>query len=664
MIATMSQTAPHFHRRSSSQGMNAAGAPLPRIPRRTSSSGSSHTSPNATPGSTPSPAIHVQQATPPEQGSSKDIAVAFPTSPVPERSLLSIRARRLKRQAIAEAQLTSPTPRMQKEQNEPPLEFLSTPTPPTSISLDSIALTRPGHTKSFSVLDIGSPALFTKSGRPIKSSLKSSSFIDTSTLTVVTGLPITKSEPATPKAVHFDAQLEHVKLFLSAQRPAAVSRSGSPVDDTSGTDSDFPTRSVNVPDDRKLVMTTQNMPSMVDKSADIVLLEMSMVEEGPSIVGRIRVRNLAFQKWIAVRFTFDDWQTTSEVAAKYADADGPEFDIFSFTIKLSDILVRIETKTLVLALHYRVNGRDIWDNNGGKNYVASFSRIPAPQVKRPRLTRKASSEDEGVSSGDLRDLLEKVAIQARDAPDRPRFLRRPSSDAPSRSRSPSPTIDGLPGSGSFGTRYEFDLKRPWNGAPRARTPTHPASGSQSSVPFPGNPKPVNPPRVALGSPRDRELLDTFPADSESGPSTLASNGRPRTQRNHQRGFFDDVFGEDAYQDTVVKRTPVTSSHCRWESENTASTTSPASRPSFTSMESIKSPLPASASELRNTLSMLATDEGVSEDSTPSILSPSSSSSRSLTPSPEPFSSFVAFPEDDGVQVVESPGTSYRHFVNK
>ena len=50
-----------------------------------------------------------------------------------------------------------------------------------------------------------------------------------------------KSCPTTPTAskfVHFDAQLERVKLFLAEQKPAAVSRDGSPTEDsdTSGTE--------------------------------------------------------------------------------------------------------------------------------------------------------------------------------------------------------------------------------------------------------------------------------------------------------------------------------------------------------------------------------------------------------------------------------------------
>ena len=40
---------------------------------------------------------------------------------------------------------------------------------------------------------------------------------------------------------------------------------------------------------------------------------------GSMVEGVVRVRNLAFEKWIAVRFTLDKWQTTSEVNARYKE---------------------------------------------------------------------------------------------------------------------------------------------------------------------------------------------------------------------------------------------------------------------------------------------------------------------------------------------------------
>ena len=87
------------------------------------------------------------------------------------------------------------------------------------------------------------------------------------------------------------------------------------------------------------------------------------------LVGVIRAHNIAFKKWIAVCFALDKWQTTSEVTARYKESlfDG-RIHHFTFVIKLSDTVSRAEGKTLYLAVRYSVAGREIWDNNNGRNY--------------------------------------------------------------------------------------------------------------------------------------------------------------------------------------------------------------------------------------------------------------------------------------------------------
>ena len=92
------------------------------------------------------------------------------------------------------------------------------------------------------------------------------------------------------------------------------------------------------------------------------------------VEGTVRVRNIAFEKWIAVRFTArqvaDD---IPEVTGRYEESlhDGT-FDRFTFSIKLADVLSRAEEKTLYLAVRYSVPGREIWDNNSGRNYQVQF----------------------------------------------------------------------------------------------------------------------------------------------------------------------------------------------------------------------------------------------------------------------------------------------------
>jgi hypothetical protein len=247
--------------------------------------------------------------------------------------------------------------------------------------------------------------------------------------------------------VHFDAQLEHVKLFKSEQKPAAVSRDGSPdlTTDTEGEESGVEYFGFRMPaiDGRRarsntisvsgenaslhkwrncksksgsgeededsiakrVVLNPANFscPASLSQSATVkdcagfgygsranvalASLELRISTPSPppptpsttttelSLIGTILVRNLMFDKRVAARFTFDDWQTVSEVGAKWIRSvepsphasssslgptssvscfvgpsslvKGHDFDLFEFSLKLSDHLLRIASKTLV-----------------------------------------------------------------------------------------------------------------------------------------------------------------------------------------------------------------------------------------------------------------------------------------------------------------------------
>lgn len=92
-----------------------------------------------------------------------------------------------------------------------------------------------------------SPLIRKKSGELVKSSLKvsmtptydsnplsASSNASTEFSSPYAGSKSLPTTPSCPKYVHFDTRLERVRLFLSEQKPAAVSRSGSPSDENGG----------------------------------------------------------------------------------------------------------------------------------------------------------------------------------------------------------------------------------------------------------------------------------------------------------------------------------------------------------------------------------------------------------------------------------------------
>ncbi|TFK34880.1 putative phosphatase regulatory subunit-domain-containing protein [Crucibulum laeve] len=489
---------------------------------------------------------------------------------------------------------------------------------------------------------IPAPLIRKKSGQLVKPSLKTSNSTRGS-LSIVTMGGASKSEPATPthsKAVHFDTQLEHVKLFLAEQKPLAVSRDGSPTDDTSGTESDFPSFIYGDDDKRKgkLAMRVTNIPSKVDVNTDVGLEDLSLSPDGTNILGRVRVRNLAYNKWVAIRFTFDSWQTTSEVTGKYSDSINEGFDRFTFAIKLNDLLARIDEKTLMLAVRYSIEGQEMWDNNNGQNYVANFSRVL------PTRRRSTLSDDEASSASDVADLcnkLEKVATKERTGP---AFAQ----TTPRRNPSPEKKDPAFFRSNvSLASRYDFgaSLKSPWkpsDAKPRhTRVQSYPVLDSPpSTIPFPQK-KALLTTRVQvksvplLGSPRDLDPESFLPpprSASELDDAPFPIPVRDRSMRNHQRGYFDlNILGS-----TSLRRTPPGTPSVRSHS--------------FPPIEPARSPQP----EPR--FMDYSEDSAIS---TPSLATPTSSAGSS------PTAGFLTgIMTSEAVSPPLSPSAHYRQFLNK
>ena len=415
----------------------------------------------------------------------------------------------------------------------------NTRTFPLSQNLPPSALDEPVLAADAAVIINPSPSLDghirKKSGEPLRSSLKSRAPTPRPSLAIITGKLPSKSEPGTPnhersKSVSFANQLDHIKLYFPEQKPIAVSRDGSPKEDTSGTESEIPVPASRISSDEKkrlLVMEVVNMPQRWAVGVDVMLEDVTLSKEA-TICGHVRVRNIAFEKSVAVRFTFDFWQTTSEVTARYEQslAHG-SFDRFSFVIRLQDILAKIEDKTLFMAIRYVVNGRELWDNNFGQNYKMTFS---LPSIPRPRGTiAQYVSDEEAVA-----DLTQKLKnIQSNNRSHR-------------RKRSGSAEHTFFNPSVPLSTRYKWGSSEPRkptvHSTPRT---THPAS----SIGFPSSQepshsflvdrrqRPIQPqaPNLTRGSPRlggDNPTSEIAALLHEGAPVRRASF------RNHIRGSLD------------------------------------------------------------------------------------------------------------------------------
>lgn len=348
----------------------------------------------------------------------------------------------------------------------------------------------------------------------------------------------------------------------------------------------------------KLLMHT-NVPSrslsLSSSSADAILESLVLAKGDKSIQGSVLVRNIAFDKSVAARFSFDGWCTTSEVNARWMEGVGAtrvgqtEWDRFQFTIWLGDLKLGEEkgdSRKLELAVRYRVasKGYEQWDNNGGRNYVATFERPGFLEEKargrKTRLKKKAPSVP--FSDDELSDLLEKVAATSKTTRkarsisptvSTPKWVPMSLDCSPSSPTQPSPIhtrTRSFPfSSSSFPKPVETAYGWMERSPPSPPSPQLPAWLSKR-----GSTPPVTTPST-LGSPRD--LADDtfqprfkFPVilvnDSEESMDDPIPEGQK--MRRHQRGgYFDDQ----------VLESTISGKHGRGPAEPTSPTPPPSSR---------------------------------------------------------------------------------------
>ncbi|PSR74275.1 hypothetical protein PHLCEN_2v9970, partial [Hermanssonia centrifuga] len=447
---TIPQRAGHRRTRSSFTDEHGPGAfvSLGTLPRRRASNSAS---------STKKPLFHitVDDDSPPEQEQDDHSSSSTPSnSPQPSNSALSIDTS-LKGLGVSfgNGGLLTPTNSLRLSMENG--RFSPSIIPPSHIDLSNAKSSSvqgvpfpkssplspnglrapPSPPRTSSLPRTPSTSIILSNGKPLKPSLKSS----TSSPNVseefagrLTKHMRVQSAPSTPR-VHFadkDAGLETVRLFNRSGKPASLSK---PPGDETETETEaesypFPlfssapsSSSYSSSNSSQLIHeidatpgATSPIPSHNPSAYANVHVETVTLPRTrpPTLRGTVLVRNLAFEKRVAVRFTLDDWQTTSEVTCKHVvclpglpppfpgsrlvgdmvagiaagdkDDEGGSstWDRFSFTIRLEDYESKLAERTLFLVARYLpVNGVDgeFWDNNNGSNYRIGFRRsAPSP----------------------------------------------------------------------------------------------------------------------------------------------------------------------------------------------------------------------------------------------------------------------------------------------
>ncbi|KAF9778241.1 putative phosphatase regulatory subunit-domain-containing protein [Thelephora terrestris] len=475
------------------------------------------------------------------------------------------------------------------QQKSQPSLFLSLPSAqdsvpfPSSSLLSPLSPTEPRHSPeplSTPIPRSSSSSIVLSNGKPLKSSLKSST--SSPHIPQITHLRA-QSAPTTPNAlknVHFaesDDGLESVRVYKLSGKPANISR---PAGDETETETEaepsafpFPQSPPPHPVLSPLPMIDSDrstcLPNSSNPNANIYIESLSLPKCRPAAIhGFLLVRNVAFEKRVALRFTLDDWQTTSEVSCKHVsslahlpppfprsrtvgDAIGRlasgeacsqefQWDRFSFVLPLELYEQKLTEHVLVFVGRYTAPGvGEWWDNNDGHNYRVSFKRPPppsspsqnrsftAPSTMRPTpVTPSISVETSALSFPQISPVL----------PGPPSLTYTPTSPT-TRKVSPVSQPDktsclplaerrGIPGGVSLSQASQKSVSPPVRVASPIQTPTPPRSRSGSleeiSQPFALHPEP-KPKNTSAPIFKDGIPMFTSPRSSpRSTPPRVAS----------------------------------------------------------------------------------------------------------------------------------------------
>jgi hypothetical protein len=177
-----------------------------------------------------------------------------------------------------------------------------------------------------------------------------------------------------PKSVHFDDLDDRTQHFFQADRSMAVVPESSlvyPLHSEAASLSEVECTTIHG------IRLTNLVHDGTWHEHKLVHVEhLFLSSDGSTLVGAVAVRNVSFHKLVAVRFTFDDWKTTSETVAVYMKDPGTissdSCDRFHFHLDLSDV-ANVGQKVLQLCVRYSIDGRDYWDNNNSMNYHIEFA---------------------------------------------------------------------------------------------------------------------------------------------------------------------------------------------------------------------------------------------------------------------------------------------------
>lgn len=275
----------------------------------------------------------------------------------------------------------------------------------------------------------------------------------------------TTNIPTKDKSVRFALRLANIKMFDGRDSPVTVSNECTPLgspkqldddlyqpkrrtkltftwggdfeddfddDNLTFTGSSRSTRSSYFDDDEKDSSSdeenTNTPPKYFIESTDVlknpqrimsspVYLQLIKLNEAANtLVGEILAKNIAFEKSLLLKLTFNHWTSNLTInLVSYVKSFGNS-DLFKFEVPLMGLSKYLK---LELVVRYDVAGQTYWDNNDNKNYHITLK--PQPKQKIQAKATNASSQSGTVrmksvpqmlDSGELFEKLDRLQISS------------------------------------------------------------------------------------------------------------------------------------------------------------------------------------------------------------------------------------------------------------
>ena len=99
-----------------------------------------------------------------------------------------------------------------------------------------------------------------------------------------------------------------------------------------------------------------------------------------TIMGTIKVKNIAYEKVVFVRHTLDDWKSFKDSKGSYVpDSCDGIYDRFSFGISVPSTIKDGDKVEFAICYRTVAPSYEFWDNNNGKNYIIECKEKSVPR---------------------------------------------------------------------------------------------------------------------------------------------------------------------------------------------------------------------------------------------------------------------------------------------